>query len=262
MDDPEIQQLIQELLSALPKVLGDAFQGLLIGGSLALGGFNPQTSDIDFVVITARELPDDILPALSAMHARLRNSGQYWARRMECSYLPWEFLRAYSPSHAWQPALSVEGEFRRSYHGPDWVLQLHILREHGIALSGPDPKTLIEPAAPEALREAARATLHAWWEPQLGDFRLLDSPEYQAYAILTMARSRYTLQHGSVAPKPVAARWAQENLGPPWPDLIAQALSWEPGKPLDLKQPALDLIRQTLTYADRLGDVWLFPVEE
>lgn len=251
MDDPEIQHLGQDLLSSLQQVLGDAFLGLLIGGSLAMGGFNPHTSDIDFVVVTAEELPDEVLPALSEMHARLRASIHHWAHRMECSYLPREFLRLYSPPNSWHPALSVEGEFRRSHHGPDWVLQLHILREHGIALSGPQPKALIEPVSPDALREAARATLHAWWEPQLSDFRLLDIPEYQAYAILTMARSRYTLQHGAVVPKPVAARWAQENLGPPWPDLIAQALNWQPGNSLDLKQPALALIHDTLAFADR-----------
>jgi hypothetical protein len=46
--------------------------------------------------------------------------------------------------------------------------------------------------------------------------------EYQAYAILTMCRALYTLQHGTVVSKSVAARWAQEVLGERWAALTVE----------------------------------------
>jgi hypothetical protein len=74
----------------------------------------------------------------------------------------------------------------------------------------------------------------------------LHSSEYQAYAILTMCRALYTLQHGTVASKAVAARWAQEALGERWAALIERALAWRHGVPLDCLNETLDLIRYTL----------------
>jgi predicted nucleotidyltransferase len=39
----------------MQAVLRDRFIGLYLGGSLALGDFDPQRSDIDFVAVTVDE---------------------------------------------------------------------------------------------------------------------------------------------------------------------------------------------------------------
>ena len=109
-------------------------------------------------------------------------------------------------------------------HGSDWVIQSHILREHGIILSGPALRDLIDPVAPDDLRRAMRELLREWWAPMLHDTTRLRSAEYQAYAVLTMCRALYTLETGAVASKPVAARWAQAALGEPRAVLIERAL--------------------------------------
>ena len=54
---------------------------------------------------------------------------------------------------------------------------------------------------------------------------------YRMYAILTMPRILYTLQHGTVVSKPEAARWALETLPPRWAALVASAIDW-PDTPL------------------------------
>lgn len=85
---------------------------------------------------------------------------------------------------------------------------------------------------------------------------LLDHPErlaprgYQFYVVLSLCRVLYTLQHGAIASKPVAARWTQGTLRLHWVPLIERALEGRHipdtlALPADINQ-TLTLVRQTL----------------
>ncbi len=242
----EIEALSQRLLAEIRGVLGEDLVGLYLHGSLASGGFDPHSSDVDFVAVTRGGLPANVQAELRAMHARLSASGLKWAGHMEGSYIPQAALRRFDPADADFPALRIDGSFDVDRHGPDWIIQRHILRESGVVIFGPPPKTLIDPVQPEDLRRSTAGILEEWWRPKLQDPTLLSTGEYQAYAILTMCRSLYTLQHGEVASKPVAARWAWETLGEPWSLLIEQALAWRHGHDIAVLSQTLDFIRFTL----------------
>ncbi len=62
----------------------------------------------------------------------------------------------------------------------------------------------------------------------------------------TMCRALSTLEHGTVASRPAAARWAQETLPPPWPALIARALRWRSDHAPDAMTEMLSFIRYTV----------------
>ena len=194
-----------------------------------------------------------MLPTLAAMHTRLRVAGSPWAERLEGPYVPREALRRHHPARAFYPALRVDGTFDVDGHGSDWVIQLEVLRRCGVALAGPPPANLIHPAGPDDLRRAARATLREWWAPQLGDPALLQTREYQAYAVLTMCRVLYTLHFGAVVPKPSAAAWARQRLGERWRGVIDRALAWPDGDGADGLTETLDLIQLTLESSEELG---------
>ncbi|MCL4507630.1 MAG: DUF4111 domain-containing protein [Chloroflexi bacterium] len=251
--DPDINALLRALLADAQAVLGDEFVGMVVHGSLASGDFAPQRSDIDFLVVTRDELSPATLGALEAMHARITAGGMKWASVLEGSYIPQKALRRYDPPNLHHPALRVDGSFGVDGHGSEWIIQRSIIREKGIALAGPPPQTLIDPISPDELRRAAAGILFEWWEPQLADHSRLVSDEYQAYAILTMCRSLYTFHFGVVGSKPVAARWAQGELGQPWAGLIAKALAWGHGDTVIRLDDTLDLIRYTLAGARRRG---------
>ncbi|NIM95837.1 MAG: DUF4111 domain-containing protein [Anaerolineales bacterium] len=249
---PEINTLLHELLSNVQSVLGKHFIGLYVYGSLASGDFNPGRSDVDFVVITDGELPEEMHSTLESMHARITGSGLKWASKLEGSYIPQAAIRRYDPSNARHPALRMDGTFDVDFHGSDWIIQSHMIREQGIALAGPNPQILIDPVEPEDLRQAVLGTLHEWWEPQLDDITLLRSNEYQAYAVLTMCRMLYTLEFGKVNPKTAAAKWAQQTLGERWAPLIEEALAWQRGMKLDKLNETLELIQYTLEQSIQL----------
>ena len=242
----EIYQLLTDLRSEVQSILSEHFIGMYLYGSLALGNFDPLKSDVDFLIVTAGELTEEELRALQAMHLRIASGSSKWAKELECSYIPMEALRRYDPSAARHPHLDRgSGDLRVEQHDSDWVVQRYSLLNYGVRLAGPDLKPLIDPISPQELRQGV-LDLIWWWEEQLKDTSRVEQSGYQAYAILSMCRILYTLEHGTIASKPVAARWAQRELGERWWGLIERALTWQPNEPMERLQETLEFIRYTI----------------
>jgi hypothetical protein len=120
--------------------------------------------------------------------------------------------------------------------------------EHGLVLAGPPPRTLIDPVQPSELREAVVGILREWWAPMLVEAPLLEKSSYRCYAVLTMSRMLYTIHHGAIVSKRVAARWAEEALDRRWTPLIRDALAHD--VPPD-RNETLAYIRYTCEYGNR-----------
>jgi len=237
--------LLSRFLGDLQSLLSDQLIGLYLYGSLASGDFNLQSSDIDFVAVTKDALTSEQVVALEAMHQRLWASEDKWAKKLEGSYITQAALRRYNPTNGPFPCVN-EGQFYLAHHESDWIIQRDILRRAGVVLFGPPPETLIDPVAPDEVRGAVQGILQSWWAQYLDNPVRLQSDDYQAYAILTMCRSLYTLTHGQIASKPASARWAKERLDPRWHASIDWALAWPSDQPRPELSLTLDLIRHAL----------------
>lgn len=240
---PAVNQVLELLLERAQTALGEQFIGLYLYGSLATGDFDPTSSDLDFAVVTATLLPPETIPALENLHRELWASELKWAAKLEGAYVPQDLLRRHDPAGPAIPAVN-EGAFYLAQLGSDWVIQRHVLRECGVVLAGPDPKTLIDPVSADEIRQSIRGLLQEWWFPMLENPAWLAErgSEYHAYAVVSMCRVLHGLQHGTIVSKPVAARWAQANY-PQWQPLIAQALAAQAGHQPGFLEQALKLIR-------------------
>jgi predicted nucleotidyltransferase len=239
---PAINLILQKLLSEGRNVLGDTFYGMYLYGSLASGDFNPHTSDIDLLVVTQGRLSTEMISALEALHIQLTSSGLPWATKLEGAYMPFDVLRRYNPNDPPFPQFN-EGRFYVERQGVDWVLQRHILREHEWIISGPALRALIDPLSPDQMRQAVQELLRTWWIAILTDPARLQSSEYQAYAILSMCRALYTLQHGALISKPASASWALDTMGSKWLPIISEAMQWRRGQSMNRLKDTLDFIR-------------------
>ena len=243
---PELNALLHELRASVQTILGDRWIGMYLSGSLASGDFDPERSDIDFVIVTDDDLSAGLIQALEDLHTRIAASDSKWAKRLEGPYIAQQALRRYDPAHAQHPSVRVGGGFGIDHQGIDGIIQRFILRERGVVVAGPAPSTLIDPVLPDDLRRASSGILREWWEPQLQDPFRLYVREYQAYAVLTMCRILSTLQYGTIISKPRAARWGKEALGKRWAVLIERALAWQPEDGVDDLNETLEFIRHTL----------------
>ncbi len=245
---PDVNTLLLDVLSGAQAVLGENFVGMYLYGSLASGGFDAARSDVDFLVATAEPVTGPAFDALADLHARIAASGAPWADHLEGSYIPLAALRRYDPARSVHPHVGVGERFGLAGHDYDWVLNLCTLREHGVVLAGPPPRTFIDPVTPEQIRAAVAALLRSWWAPIAEDASRLQG-EYQPYAVLTMCRALYALSHGEMLSKPDAAAWAQESLDGRWTPLIERALAWRHGDPTRDVEQTQEMIAHTLRQA-------------
>lgn len=223
---PEVNELLNLLLLNVKQILGDQFVGMYLYGSLASGDFDPNTSDIDFLVVTAETLPEEKIAELKAMHQETWATSLRRASELEGSYVPAALIRRHDPDGAPCPTVN-EGKFFVDRRGSDWIIQRHVLREYGVVVEGPDPKTLIDFVSPDEIRGAVLGILHEWWFPMLEDPSWLrdHGGKYHAFAVITMCRVLHALEHGTIVSKPQATQWARRELGSPWLELIDKAVA-------------------------------------
>jgi predicted nucleotidyltransferase len=241
---PEVRQLLDDVLRSVQPILGERFVGMYLYGSLAIGGFDLRTSDIDFLVVAAEEPRPEVVAALCALHARLSAGGSHWARELEGSYIPVPDIRHHDPQHAVHLHLERgEGQLTFERHDSDWVIHRHVLWEQGVVLAGPPACELIDPVSPADMRRALLDLMRGWWTPMIEDPSRLYPLGYRCYAIQTMCRVLYTLKFNTIVPKPVAAQWARAELGSRWSPLIDWSFSWPRVEQPDSLTETRELIR-------------------
>ncbi len=227
---PDVNTLLRLLLAEMQATLGDDLSGLYLDGSLALGDFDPATSDVDFIVAVARPPAPETFNALADMHRRIRDSALPFARELEGSYIHLSALCRHDPADAVFPNLErgPDEELKLSEHHSDWVIHRHIVREHGIVLFGPPAATLIDSVSADDIRAATGEVLRSWWgTPAAVEYIRAAAPGELTFIALTMCRALYALEYGAVVSKPVAGRWALATLDARWHPLIERSLAWQ-----------------------------------
>ncbi len=66
-----VQALLTQLVEGFRQALTENLVGIYLHGSLTLGGFNPRTSDVDFLVVTRTTLRAAEFKALIALTLEL-----------------------------------------------------------------------------------------------------------------------------------------------------------------------------------------------
>lgn len=233
-----IKSEVQTLLSEVQKRLGENIQGIYLNGSLAAGGFNPERSDINILVVLTDELTGTAKRELITL--LLRTS------RMP-SPLEVYFVAA-SAIHPFQQAVAVQlfydekerERYQREIHKDDaqyWAnstlqtsdltIYLTTLQHYGISLAG---KRIVEeiPSVPaEIFRTSLLTAMQRTREQRLQD---------PITFILNACQTSAYLQTGKVLSKSEASDWGLLNLPREYQPLIEQAqATYRGGK---LKRPA------------------------
>lgn len=224
---PELASVLQRFVVGVQNALGSNLLGAYLVGSLATGDFDLD-SDVDFLVLTNAELSDAEVRSLQTTHVGIHALGCYTAEHLEGSYISADLLNQ-TDLVGVEPFWFVDNgstSLERSIHDNRWHVRW-ILRERGITIIGPDPKTLLHPVPTGVLRSEAVAAIQelktrfvaeidrplGWFNTRFG----------QSFAVLTCCRMLYTCKSGDVQSKLSGVKWAEQSLDPAWCELIRKA---------------------------------------
>ena len=223
----EVAGMLDTLLPGIRDRLREKLVGLYLRGSLALGDFIPETSDIDVLAVTEWPVNDAEFATLAALHAQIAALPHPYANRVEMAYIDRAALRRFKPGLR-HPTLGQGEALAWSEHRDNWILERWTVRECGVALLGPDPRTLIDPISSDDLRAAARTRLRDWadWADQPDEPNWLLPRGHQAYVVETMCRALATLACNKLQSKPRAVAWAIATLPEPWRSMVERSRAW------------------------------------
>jgi hypothetical protein len=255
-----VNAVVLEFESRTRVILEKNFLGFYLYGSLALGDFDPHTSDIDWIVVTQGEISEYIFTALKAMHATFDRSDSPWTGKIEVAYIPSHALNHRVGTAEAYPQIEKGTELFRAPLEIGWAFQRYSLREFGVVVAGPEPHTIMDPVDPADLRQAGGLIVKDWVEHAQQDSAWIDWVRHRSalsFVVLTLCRIHYSMATGSVASKPAAAGWAKENLGERWEALIQRSLAGQKDardvQEADL-QAMQDLLSETEKQLRLVGD--------
>lgn len=231
----DLDALLAELLRHWQRILGKELVGAYVQGSFALGS-GDQQSDCDWLVATRAPLTEPQIARLRELHDEIPTREGHWCHGLEGSYAPVEELA--SIDHLGRKWL-FNDHGHRTLEWDDHCnrgFTRWILREHGITLAGPAPRSFMPVVPADLLRREAAASLPTLLD-DLATWIDIDTIAWgQRYAVVTACRVLYTLQTAEVASKPGALEWALRTLAPRWRPLLAQVRDerghgWQPNQP-------------------------------
>lgn len=210
----ETKNFVINLLYKLKDILKEEYVGFYIHGSLAMGGFNSKSSDIDVLVITNKTMTIKTKRELAELLLKISNE----PFPVEISFMNMEQLINWTHpslfdfhfSEIWrgryQEDLSnntkhyLNGEVR---HDPDLAAHITILKHRGLRLEGP-PIDEVFPFVPQSHYIASI----------MDDYQscLENIEEDTVYCVLNLIRAYWYLKEGVISSKQEAANWGLSSL--------------------------------------------------
>lgn len=217
MDYP---QQIYQLISAFRETLAGNLVGIYLHGSLAMGCFHPERSDIDLLVVTHQPMNPETKGRIAEI--LLSHSGR--PHPVEISFLaesqliPWQYPTPFDFhfSEDWRDKTHEE----QPQTDPDLAAHITIIRQRGICLFGKPIEDVFPPVPHEDYLDSI-----------LKDFEFARNgmAENPVYAVLNFCRIYHYLVERKISSKAEAGRWAAGYLSQ-YEALIMQALHVYEGK--------------------------------
>jgi hypothetical protein len=253
---------------ALHAVLGSNLIGVYPVGSLAIGDFD-LTSDVDFVVVTNRDLGDSDVQHVQSAHAELLSQDSRWVEHLEYSFFALPELRRKSSPYG--PGGRRTGRadrqlwyfpnggstIERSDHDNTLVTRW-TLRYASRSVLGPEPPSFAPDVTADELREEIRNSMMGWEQLVRADPMRFDNRFHQVFLVLNNCRALQDLDEGRITSKLDGVRWAKQHVDPRWHELIDYCWQERQDTGIHVSQPAdPEAFRQTLdfmTFTARLAE--------
>lgn len=237
----DINQVVTYLTQGISEILNENLIGIYLFGSLTYGGFNDESSDIDLVAILKNPASEVEIEKLKGLHKQVENKYPKWSKRIESSYTSQQMLLSIMPPGS-RPYYGEGVFYVDAPYGNEWIINLYLLYNHGVAVLGPEFSVLVQPIKIEDVQQACVRDLFKEWEPKLREPEWLDNPHYQSYLVMNLCRILNTVMNGTALSKEKSANWVKQEYTE-WKELIQTAEGWHYGVVMKQKEQTLEFLK-------------------
>ncbi len=213
-----VKPLINQFSSELEQLPTDLIKGVYLYGSIALGSFEKERSDIDFVVVFNRPIQEDEVKTLENIHENLRQHP--YGNRFDGVYIKEENLG--KSNYELDPYFYIsEGSLEKG-HWDINAVTWWIMKHHGITVKGTPVEELSLHVEWSDVQKAMRYNIeHYWKEKKLQQFL---EDDWVLSCVETNVRILCTMKKGEIIPKTKAMQEAKDWIGEDWHPVLDEAL--------------------------------------
>ncbi|SDN46382.1 Nucleotidyltransferase domain-containing protein [Psychrobacillus sp. OK028] len=215
----EVYQLMQAFLHLLNTYFSkDLIEGVYIYGSTALGAFEQEKSDIDFIVLLKRTANKQEIEILKDIHIQLTNENR--GARLDGMYILKDDLGKTNDTLAPYPYCSdgcLEIGRWDINHVTWWVL-----KEYGIVLQGTPIKELNIATIWEDVVNTLKYNMNEYWYSKVKEVRISVSDEMVESITTTICRILYSLENREIISKKRALETGLKTLPDRWHLLLKE----------------------------------------
>ena len=243
------KDLLDTFVTMTRQIIREHLTGIYLHGSMAMGCFHPEKSDIDLIIVIEDSISNQ--QKLEFMHAVVRLNQQAPKKGIELSIVkkayccpfvyPTPFELHFSPIHL-QRFYDNPQNYIETMHGTDIDLAAHftVLQHYGIVLYGEPIKKVFDIVPPNAYLDSICADIATAHE---------DCNKDPISVSCNLCRVLAFLKEGCCLSKKAGGEWGIAHLSPNWHPLIQEILEcYTTNTPLTATQHTIDMFVDELMH--------------
>jgi hypothetical protein len=216
--------LLEEYIGRIKQDLGGQISAFYLEGSIALGEFNPQRSDIDFIAVLDNYATPSGFKKIEQIHRALE---QKYPWKMSGMYFQARDLGCKEHTHDPFPNFH-DGRLNWAYHFELSSVTWWILKNRAIAVFGPPTSSLPIAVDMDHLIDVQQKNLNTYWAgwtKRPGRILVLTSDWGIQWSVLGVLRQFYTIREHQITSKIKAGEYGLSCLPERWHAIIREAIA-------------------------------------
>ncbi|PHC46107.1 nucleotidyltransferase [Bacillus toyonensis] len=215
----EVKQLMEQYIVGLKEIFLDGkIVGVYVYGSIALGAFHIETSDVDFVAVLNDSVNEAEKQQLVELHKKMSESTL--GKRMDGMYIPLADLGKYN--HEINEYVYCADGKADIGHWDINAVTWWTLKNQGITVIGKEVEDLPFQTKWDDVVNTMKYNVEQYWSEKAKQPYLFFIEEWVESAVVTMGRILYTLDHKTIVSKDSGLQYLLERSAKEWEPLLKE----------------------------------------
>ncbi|MGE6348861.1 nucleotidyltransferase domain-containing protein [Bacillus mycoides] len=215
----EVKQLMEQYIVELKEIFSDEkIVGVYIYGSIALGAFHIETSDVDFITVISDSVNEAEKQQIIELHKKLSKSAL--GKKMDGMYIPLADLGKYN--HEINEYVYCADGKADIGHWDINAVTWWTLKNQGITVTGREAEDLPFQIKWDDVVNTMKYNVEHYWLEKTKRPYLFFIEEWVESAVVTMGRILYTLDHKTIVSKDSGLQYMLELYSHKWEPLLRE----------------------------------------